>query len=178
MAYNEGCPNENCENRRCKYNKVKKHKHSTDDKFAFFAYIIFIFYILSCIFFDDTTIFIQKAFSSIYISILVLLLLFVISLSFLIMFRKYKAELIILCMLFIGTIVLFFEKSYFYILSPEDLNLGHYFTYISLNIAEVTFTLYRLIKVKELLHFHTESAQYFKEHDERMNSNRGDDNAL
>ena len=178
MTYNDGCPNEKCENRRCTYNKVKKHKHSTDDKFAFFAYIIFIFYMVSCIFFDDTTIFIQKAFSSIYISILTLLLFFVILLAILIMLRKYKAELVILCMLFIGTIVLFLEKSYFYMLSPEDLNLGHYFTYISLNIAEVTFTLYRLIKVKELLHFHTESAQYFKEHDERMNSNRGDDNAL
>ena len=163
-----------CNNTNCKHNKNKRHSYSTDEKFALFAYCIFVFYILSCIFFDDTTIFIQHAFSAIYISILVLLLMFVIILAISVIAHKTRFELVMLCMLFVGTLVLFFEKSYFYFLSPKGIDWGHYFTYISLNIAEITFTLYRLLKVKELLQFHTDSAKYFKEFDERVEKDRGD----
>lgn len=157
--------------------RQKTSRYSTDEKFALFAYLLIILYTCSGIFFDDVTAHMQHRFTLVYSSLLILLLGFVVILAVCIIFKRLKLELIMLCLFTVGTIVLFGEKSLFYILDIQSTSLGHYFTYISLNIAEVPFAIYRLLKVKELLEFRSESAQYFKEYDERNSTtDRGDDN--
>lgn len=148
-----------------------KHKHpkySTDDKFAVFAYCIFIFYGICCVLFDGVTRFVQFQFYAVYLFLLISSLCMVAVASFAIIFKKHKLEIVVLCLLLLCTIALFCEKSLFYFLSSKDFIAGHYTTYISLNIAEVTFVLYRLLKVKELLDINSQSAQYFKDYDERQ----------
>ena len=145
-------------------------KYSTDDKFAIFAYCIFIFYGICCVLFDNVTRFVQFQFYTVYLFLLVSSLCMVAVASIAIILKKHKLEIVILCLLCLCTIALFGEKSLFYLLFSQEFVAEHYTTYISLNIAEVTFTLYRLLKVKELLDINSQSAQYFKDYDARQKS--------
>lgn len=155
------------------------HKHprySTDDKFAIFAYCIFIFYGICCMMFDDVTRFVQFQFYAVYLFLLISSLCMVAVASLAIIFKRHKLEIVVLCLLCLCTIALFCEKSVFYLLASPDFAIGHYTTYISLNIAEVTFVLYRLLKVKELLDINSQSAQYFKDYDARQKNLENDKN--